>query len=428
MALSPDSDLAGHVLWAGGVSTRAHYPPLDDLATADVAVIGAGFMGLMAALTLAENGREVRVLDAAEPGAGASGRNAAHVMPGWAKHLPEHAIRRFGPTDGAVMNQIAAGAARELFAFIRRNSLDCAARPVGQLSVVRKATALRGGAARAAAWSAAGTAVDMLSAADVMHYLDVAGATGGWIYRDGGTLNPLALCRELARLCVTSGVGVHGSSAVNSIAPSGQGWVVRTATGAVTARHVVIAANAYGRGLWPDLDRAGYPVRCAMLASTPLANRAALRWPGPWAIADDATVFGVVVEDDGTLSTSVLPGAGYMTPARLTAVADRKLRRYLPSLEKVTWQKCWAGDFMLTPDGFPKIVNPAPNLYAGFGCNGAGIAMAPAMGRIIAHKILALDSLEARYPLSPPSRAPLSRALPWAIRNILIPLAHAAGG
>ena len=50
-------------------------PPLATVETCDVAIIGAGFTGLSAALELAEQGVDVRVLEAGHVGWGASGRN-----------------------------------------------------------------------------------------------------------------------------------------------------------------------------------------------------------------------------------------------------------------------------------------------------------------------------------------------------------------
>ena len=48
-------------------------------ASADVLVVGAGYTGLSAALTLAEAGRDVLVLDRLMPGEAASSRNAGFV-------------------------------------------------------------------------------------------------------------------------------------------------------------------------------------------------------------------------------------------------------------------------------------------------------------------------------------------------------------
>ena len=48
-------------------------------AQADVAIVGSGFTGLSAALTLARAGRRVVVLEAGDPGEGASTRNTGVI-------------------------------------------------------------------------------------------------------------------------------------------------------------------------------------------------------------------------------------------------------------------------------------------------------------------------------------------------------------
>ena len=63
-------------------------PALDGDERADVAVVGAGITGLSTALHLAEQGAKVVVLEAEQPGWGASGRNGGQVNPGL-KHDPD---------------------------------------------------------------------------------------------------------------------------------------------------------------------------------------------------------------------------------------------------------------------------------------------------------------------------------------------------
>src|SRR5258707_12337319 len=62
----------------------------------DVAIIGAGYTGLSAALTLARAGRSVVVLDTDAPGWGASSRSGGMIGHG---HRRSYAklIERFGP-------------------------------------------------------------------------------------------------------------------------------------------------------------------------------------------------------------------------------------------------------------------------------------------------------------------------------------------
>lgn len=57
-------------------------PALDGDRRADVLIVGGGFAGLSTALSLAEKGASVVVLEAHEPGWGASGRNGGQANPG----------------------------------------------------------------------------------------------------------------------------------------------------------------------------------------------------------------------------------------------------------------------------------------------------------------------------------------------------------
>src|SRR5437899_8429850 len=62
----------------------------------DVAIVGAGYTGLSAALTLARAGRSVVVLDAAAPGWGASSRSGGMIGHGHRRSY-SNLIERFGP-------------------------------------------------------------------------------------------------------------------------------------------------------------------------------------------------------------------------------------------------------------------------------------------------------------------------------------------
>ena len=88
--------------------------PLDSDARADIAVVGGGITGLSTALHAAEAGATVILLEAEEPGFGASGRNGGQVNPGL-KHDPDVVERAFGADLGGRMNALAGNAPKFVF-------------------------------------------------------------------------------------------------------------------------------------------------------------------------------------------------------------------------------------------------------------------------------------------------------------------------
>src|SRR4249920_1764360 len=83
-------------LWAAVTPPGPELPVLTGSAQADVIVIGGGFTGLSAALHLREAGVDVAVVEAMEPGWGASGRNNGQVIPTLSRPDPEDIIVRHG--------------------------------------------------------------------------------------------------------------------------------------------------------------------------------------------------------------------------------------------------------------------------------------------------------------------------------------------
>src|ERR1700675_2713908 len=111
---SPASSTPPASAWTATAEPLSETRALEGDRRADVAVVGAGYTGLSAALHLAERGADVLVLDAAELGWGASGRNGGQVIPGL-KDDPDELERKFGPETGRRMWQISGGAGDFVF-------------------------------------------------------------------------------------------------------------------------------------------------------------------------------------------------------------------------------------------------------------------------------------------------------------------------
>ena len=147
--------------WTVAVEPAPETRPLEGDRRADVVVVGAGYTGLSAALHLAERGAEVVVLDAAEPGWGASGRNGGQVIPGL-KHDPDELERRFGEETGRRMWQTAGAAADFVFELIARHKIACHAERCGWIAAAPHAAALESLRSRTEQWQRRGAPVELL--------------------------------------------------------------------------------------------------------------------------------------------------------------------------------------------------------------------------------------------------------------------------
>src|SRR5438034_5359830 len=148
-------------LWAATARKARATPPLDASRKADVAIVGAGYSGLAAALQLAESGVSVVVLEAGEPGWGASGRNGGQVIPGL-KNDPDEIVAMFGHEAGGHLVRVAGAAPDTVFDLIARHKIECEARRCGWIQPAFAAADVGVVARRAEQWQRRGAPVDIL--------------------------------------------------------------------------------------------------------------------------------------------------------------------------------------------------------------------------------------------------------------------------
>lgn len=363
--------------------------PLDGDRKADVVVVGGGFTGLSTALHLAEGGAQTVLLEAGEPGWGASGRNGGQVNPGL-KHNPDDVERKFGGDLGARMVEFAGGAPGFVFALVRRLGIDCEARMCGTLRAAVHPKHLARARVAAAQHRRRGAPVEFLEADAIARATGTSRYAGGMLDRRGGAVNPLSFARGLARAAADAGAAVHGGSRVLSIERAPDGWRVRSASGTVTSGHVVLATNGYTDGIWPKLRRSVVPVFGAIAATEPL----------PEAIAADIMRAGHVLYESGAVTVYyrldegrrlLMGGRGPMqeinSPGDIPHIVDYA-RRLWPSLRGVRWTNGWGGRLGFTADQYPHVHEPADGVLVCLGYNGRGIALGTAMGAQLAARIL----------------------------------------
>lgn len=413
-------------LWYATAPPAPPTPPLDGSAKADVAVIGAGYCGLSAALHLAEAGVSVIVLEAREPGWGGSGRNNGHCVPDWLWHGPDEIAARFGSARGERVNDLQAGAADLVFSLIREHQIACEAVQSGTINVTRTRLGLDTLRAKAEQWSRRGKKVRLVEQPELAGFVGCDEFIAGVLLDEGGHLNPLAYCRGLAAAAQNAGAVVHGESPVVKIERAGSAWRVATPAGEVAAETVVMATNAHRHGLWPGVDDAYYCVRAYGAATAPYPEeirRSIL--PGDHNVAEYKGRWDLIFFFDsaGRLVTGGGVGLGVNASARQVAAANgAQLARTFPQLGDVRIEYYWQGVFDIVLRKLVGVHELAPRLYAAVGFSGRGVPTATAVGRDLARMIIAGDADAMALPLTPLPRAPFSRAGAHFITNVVIPI------
>ncbi|HVO46030.1 MAG TPA: FAD-binding oxidoreductase [Steroidobacteraceae bacterium] len=405
-------------------------PRLGSQIDCDVAVIGAGYTGLVSALTLAEAGRRVCVLEAEQPGWAASGRNAGQIIPMmWGAHKsPARMTAHYGEKLGARMNALAAAAGRNLFALIERHGIQCDAQR-GYVCLMRNGKSLNLWQSRLEAWRAHGGRFEALDRNALSRYVVSPRYAGGFYLPDGGRVNPLSLSRGLAGALRRAGGLIFGNSRALRVERDGGGWRVATALGAVRSRIILVGAGGYADSLFPVLQKVGIPMICGVVATDPLPDHGASFLPGgvPMADMDDPAVFAPSVDAQGCLVVSYMVGARQPELGRALNVVGPRLKRAFPQLQPPPFRRHWLGRFLISMDGVPSLMRLDENVFAAAVCNGVGHTLGISAALQLARLAQGVPDSDIDLPVTTPRPTSGARVLPGLLRRVVMPLANSLG-
>lgn len=411
MTSLPLADTLPPSLWA---ATAAAAPPaeaLDASIRTDVLVVGAGYTGLSTALHLAQAGVPVCVVDAHEPGWGASGRNGGQVNP-TLKHDPDELIRMLGAARAERLIDAVSSSADLVFDLIDRHAIDCAPVRGGWLQLGYSEKAVAAMHRRARQWERRGAPVELLDRAAVAGRVGTTAFAGGWLDGRAGSLQPLSYARGLAGAARRAGAAIYGGCRIASLEPRSidgkHRWVAATSTGhTVTAERVVIATNGYTGPLWPNLANTLLCANSFIVATRPLQGdyAASILARGETAATSQRLLLYFRKDPQGRL---LMGGRGFFKdPASPGDFAhlERSLALLFPELGPIDYEYRWAGRVAVTRDFMPHVHEPAPGLTAALGCNGRGIALCTSFGKHLADRLT--GGTDFPFPVSPIKPIPL---------------------
>lgn len=362
------------------------FPPLAGDTQADVAVVGGGYLGLSAALHLAQKGLSVVVLEAHRVGFGASGRNGGQVGSGqrqdqvWIEKAvgKDHARRLWD------MAEDAKALVRDLIA---RHRMPVTFHPgVAHACYSDAEVADVHRYAEKLTRDYGYTWLEPLDRAGIRRLIGSRAFAGGEIDRGAGHIHPLNFAIGLAAAAAAAGARIHENSEVLRFQP-GPRASLHTAQGTVRADHVILAGNGYIGGLEPSYPARVMPINNFILATEPLGERAQEVLAEPVAVADSNFVVNYWrLSEDNRLLFGGGESYGYRFPDILKTVRAPLLKIY-PQLADVRISHAWGGTLAITMNRMPALMRPHPNVLAASACSGHGVALSTLTGKLLAEAV-----------------------------------------
>jgi glycine/D-amino acid oxidase-like deaminating enzyme len=387
----------------------------EDLKT-DVVIVGGGYTGLSTALHLRERGIGAVVLEAADIGFGASGRNVGLVNAGmWV--MPDVIDRNLGQPHAGRLLELLGGAPRIVFDLVASYGIECEALNSGTLHCGKGPRETSELEQRYSQWTARGAPVKLLSARETAERTGSSEFDAALLDLRAGTIQPLAYVRGLARAAIDLGAGVFTLSPAERCDRAGSGWRVHTAAGSVTAEWVVVATDAYARGPWSSVRTSQIHLPYFNFATVPLSPevRASIlpNREGAWDARRILSSFRT--DAAGRLIFGSVGALGPFERKSHEAWARRALKRLYPQIDPIEFETGWFGNIGMTADNVPRFFKLDSNVVAFCGYNGRGIAPGTVFGRVMAEYVSGALG-EASLPLAPsrPSRPALS-----AVRELI---------
>jgi len=370
----------------------------------DVAIVGAGYTGLNAALELAR-----AVLDALMPGGGCSSRNGGQVSPE-VEHVPGALDKRFGPKLGAELRDEGDRSVDWLEAFIVREAIACDFRRSGHYHAAHTPEKFA-----EMAREVDGLEGILVSRSQQREELGSDAYFGGIVLPRHASLQPAKYLAGLLQAVRKAGALVTGNARVKDIQNTGHGFVLETAKGQLNARDVVIATNGYSGQLVPWLARRIIPIGSYVIATQELDP----------AVVEEIFPTGRTVTDSRRViyyyraspdRKRVIFGGRVSAAETDTRRSGPKLRREMvrlfPQLMEAEISHSWMGYVAYTFDELPHI-GAHNGMHYAVGYCGSGIAMASYLGHKLGQRVLGLPQAKTGFDnLAHPTQA-LYTGRPW---------------
>ena len=386
----------------------------------DVVVVGAGYTGLSAALTLARAGREVLVLDADDPGAAASSRNLGYFGNALRTDLSV-LIARFGKATALEIARAGLEAFEYSKNLIEQEQIQCDLSDIGRLVCAHRPSHYEAMAREAElVQRELGVECRMLSVAELRRELGSRCYHGAKLLVSSYGIHPgKYLCGLLDRVR-SAGASIVANTPVTGLDVAGK--QVITDRGRVEARHIIVATNGYTGDFVPELKRRLIPIRAHVIATEELGQDL-LRAVFPVAQLgiDTRKLYRAFrpSPDGKRVLFGGRSSASNTDPVQNAQSLQKSMAEVFPMLREAPISHSWGGFVGFTFDHLPHL-GERDGIHYALGFNGAGTTMAPFLGHKVAMKIIGGQGSDTTMDRFAFESRPLYRGNPWFLPLVML--------
>ncbi len=386
-----------------------------------IAIVGAGYTGLSAALELRKHGIDVIVLEKGQLGCGASTRNGGGVSGGVniGKKLSGRR-REYAPGEKERIMGEAAQAYGFVENLIAAQGIACHWQNHGRFVGAWTPEHFKKQAASVKSLNElAMSGSYMVEKKDQRTEIASDIYFGGQIISRSSTIHPSLYYEGLLKLCLQAGVRFFPETEVTALQGREGSWLLKTTKGNVSADQVVIATNGYTGDVTPELKRRIIPIASNVIVTAPLpADLANSLLPKKRMVNDSLRIRSYFrMTPDGT---RLLYGGrgkfGWGDVSDNSRALYALMVERLPQLSEVKIDYAWSGNVAFTLDAtshFGKL----DGLHYILGCNGSGVAMMTYLGYQAAQKIAGVQEKPSVFDSSIPGSV-MYNGNPWFLPYI----------
>ncbi len=393
-----------HSWWEESAAPLAiETPPLSGDQSCDIAIIGAGFTGLSAALELARQFHaDVRVVEAGTVGWGASGRNGGFACVGGHKRSYQSLIAEFGLDETRKFYSTLKNATQLVEDICRREAIDAGISGRGDVCLAHQPNRMAEFREEQAFLKQTFGEDTTLLSVDDLKSLGLNGPNfhGGIASDTGFGVHPLNYVRGLARAAAKAGAKIHADSQVLRWEEGQQYHTLTTPNGTLRAKRVIVATNGYTP---EDVSRrhAGrlLPALSSIIVTRPLteSERGAQGWTSHRMAFDSRILlhyFRLLPDGrflfGGRGGTDASDAGHEPQRRRLTA----HFHQLFPAWKAVEITHFWRGFVCLTADRVPYVgpLDDRRSVWTSIAYHGNGVALATWSGQALARAMMGRDA------------------------------------